>query len=404
MGKSSWSHALVWVSLAGALAGCSTVPDSPSSANALSGALDTAGDEPVPRMEPASRSGNPDTYVVFGRRYRVKETSAGYREQGTASWYGWEFHGRKTSSGPPFNMFELTAAHKSLPLPTYVRVTNLDNGRSTVVKVTDRGPFVGTRLIDLSYAAAARLDMLDRGTAAVEVVALAPYQSLPALAARRAERQELLASRAARARMKEVARMEFAHAAPIRPSAQAPGRPPVQVLAGERNPPSVRLALASGERDLTPIKPAVKVADKPSTKAVAQPTIIKVADKPPVRLAQAGARNQAPDKPLPQRVDSPPVRLALAEVERAAPKAVVKPANVKPAKVEEDRHPGRTSLRPAPVAPVSKGQNGTAKPPVPAASSNRNGKPTPARQANESRLPPVRLASLKLNRGRGVAD
>lgn len=133
---------------------------------------------------------------MFGRRYRVKETSEGHRETGIASWYGWDFHGRKTSSGPLYNMFELTAAHKSLPIPTYAQVTNLENGRSVVVKVNDRGPFVGERIIDLSYAAAARLEMLNQGTAQVEVVALEPYQYLPQLAARRAEARERLARRA----------------------------------------------------------------------------------------------------------------------------------------------------------------------------------------------------------------
>ena len=171
MAKSSWSHALAWASLAGALAGCSSVPDSHAPTSPLSTDLlsstDGGNSEPIPRVEPPSRSGNPDTYVVSGRRYRVKETSEGYREQGVASWYGWDFHGRKTSSGPLYNMFDLTAAHKSLPIPTYVRVTNLENGRNVVVKVNDRGPFVGRRLIDLSYAAADRLGMLSQGTAQV---------------------------------------------------------------------------------------------------------------------------------------------------------------------------------------------------------------------------------------------
>lgn len=196
----SWSHALLFASLAGALAGCSTVSEQPQRlarpSTDLSYHSGVISSDPVPRAEPPSRSGNPDTYVVFGRRYRVKETSEGHREIGTASWYGWDFHGRKTSSGPPFNMFELTAAHKSLPIPTYVRVTNLENGRSIVVKVNDRGPFVGERIIDLSYAAAARLDMLEHGTAQVEVVALEPYQYLPKLAAQRAKAQERLARRA----------------------------------------------------------------------------------------------------------------------------------------------------------------------------------------------------------------
>ncbi|NJM12099.1 MAG: septal ring lytic transglycosylase RlpA family protein [Synechococcaceae cyanobacterium SM1_2_3] len=235
MAKSSWSHALAWVSLAGALAGCSTIPDHPQSANPPPITFsDTSAnsDEPIPKVEPPSRSGNPDTYVVFGRRYRVQETSEGYREEGTASWYGWEFHGRKTSSGPLFNMFELTAAHKSLPLPTYVQVTNLENGRQIVVKVTDRGPFIGERAIDLSYAAADRLGMLEQGTARVEIVALAPFQFLPKLAARRAEQRELLASRQNRPEpVIKPAAIQFARATPARPSAQAPGKPPAQVLA-----------------------------------------------------------------------------------------------------------------------------------------------------------------------------
>jgi rare lipoprotein A len=196
----SWSQTLLLASLAGALAGCGTIPDRPVSIRPAGTDLKAAssGDEPIPRVEPPSRSGNADTYVVFGRRYRVRETSEGYREQGTASWYGADFHGRKTSSGPLYDMYELTAAHKSLPLPAYVRVTNLENGRSTVVKVTDRGPFVSGRIIDLSYAAALRLDMLERGTALVEVAALEPYQYLPELATRRAAERERLAAAADR--------------------------------------------------------------------------------------------------------------------------------------------------------------------------------------------------------------
>ena len=196
----SWSQTLLLASLAGALAGCGTIPDRPVSIRPAGTDLKAASseDEPIPRVEPPSRSGNADTYVVFGRRYRVRETSEGYREQGTASWYGADFHGRKTSSGPLYDMYELTAAHKSLPLPAYVRVTNLENGRSTVVKVTDRGPFVSGRIIDLSYAAALRLDMLERGTALVEVAALEPYQNLPELAARRAAERERLAAGADR--------------------------------------------------------------------------------------------------------------------------------------------------------------------------------------------------------------
>ncbi|HYL04095.1 MAG TPA: septal ring lytic transglycosylase RlpA family protein [Steroidobacteraceae bacterium] len=126
----------------------------------------------VPRVEPRSAHGNPPFYDVDGRRYFVLSSAAGYDERGVASWYGPTFHGANTSSGEPYNMYAMTAAHKTLPLPTYARVTNLSNGRSVVVRINDRGPFVGNRIIDLSYTAAAKLDMLRDGTAMVEVHAL----------------------------------------------------------------------------------------------------------------------------------------------------------------------------------------------------------------------------------------
>ncbi len=125
-----------------------------------------------PRPEPRARYGNHSPYEVFGKKYHVMSSAEGYIERGTASWYGKKFHGRKTSSGEVFDMYLATAAHKSLPLPTYAEVTNLNNGRKITVKVNDRGPFKDDRLIDLSYGAAARLDMLASGTAPVEVRAI----------------------------------------------------------------------------------------------------------------------------------------------------------------------------------------------------------------------------------------
>jgi rare lipoprotein A len=128
----------------------------------------------VPRAEPRSRNGNPPFYDVFGRRYYVLSSSVGYVERGVASWYGPGFHKVRTSIGEPYDMYGMTAAHTTLPLPTYVRVTNLQNGRSVVVRVNDRGPFVDNRIIDLSYTAAAKLDMLRNGTAIVEVSSIEP--------------------------------------------------------------------------------------------------------------------------------------------------------------------------------------------------------------------------------------
>lgn len=128
----------------------------------------------VPKFEPRARSGNPPFYEVFGKRYYVMASSLGYIERGVASWYGPGFHAERTSVGEPYDMYGMTAAHKTLSLPTYVRVTNLQNNRSIVVRVNDRGPFVGNRIIDLSYTAAAKLDMLRKGTAFVEVRAIDP--------------------------------------------------------------------------------------------------------------------------------------------------------------------------------------------------------------------------------------
>lgn len=131
-------------------------------------------EDAVPRVEPRSRSGNPDSYTVFGETYQVMDSAAGYHERGIASWYGTKFHGRLTSSGEPYDMYKMTAAHKTLPLPTYVRVTNLDNGKSAIVRVNDRGPFHDGRIIDLSYAAAMKLGVNKTGTAHVDVAAINP--------------------------------------------------------------------------------------------------------------------------------------------------------------------------------------------------------------------------------------
>jgi rare lipoprotein A len=128
----------------------------------------------VPRQEPRSKYGNPASYEVFGKRYYVLASSAGYSERGVASWYGPGFHGKRTSSGEKYDMHAMTAAHKTLPLPCYVRVTNLANAKSVVLRVNDRGPFTDNRIIDLSRAAAERLDIIRTGTALVDVKVVEP--------------------------------------------------------------------------------------------------------------------------------------------------------------------------------------------------------------------------------------
>lgn len=128
----------------------------------------------VPKVEPRSMAGNKSPYTVLGKTYRVLPDSYGYQERGVASWYGRKFHGAKTSNGEIYDMYGMTAAHKTLPIPTYVQVTNLDTGKKVIVRVNDRGPFHDNRIIDLSYAAAQKLGFQDSGTARVEVVAIDP--------------------------------------------------------------------------------------------------------------------------------------------------------------------------------------------------------------------------------------
>ena len=135
----------------------------------------------VPRVEPLSRHGNRygksnfhNSYVAHKKRHHVMKTSKGYKARGIASWYGTRFHGRKTANGEHYNMFAMTAAHKTLPLPTYLKVINLRNHKSVIVRVNDRGPFTDNRIIDLSYAAATKLGILGHGTAHVEIVSVDP--------------------------------------------------------------------------------------------------------------------------------------------------------------------------------------------------------------------------------------
>lgn len=153
----------------------------------LSACISTRNEPAGPRPEPREQSSSPASaktkpYEVFGQRYYPITDATGYRKRGVASWYGGKFHGRKTANGERYDMHKFTAAHTTLPLPTLVKVTNLRNGLSVVVRVNDRGPFVKNRLIDLSYAAAQKLDMVGDGTTLVEVEAIVTADAEPAIA------------------------------------------------------------------------------------------------------------------------------------------------------------------------------------------------------------------------------
>ena len=156
------------------------VPDGPP----LIASIDVASiPEPKAQPEPVAQYGNPESYEVDGVTYRVEPVGAGFTELGTASWYGRKFHGQLTSSGEPFDMFQFTAAHKTMPIPAWIRVTNVENDQALVVRVNDRGPFKEDRVLDLSWAAAERLGFADQGTAKVRYEVLTVPTSDAALIA-----------------------------------------------------------------------------------------------------------------------------------------------------------------------------------------------------------------------------
>ena len=188
-----WQHTLALTCAALIVAGCASQPRGSSSTSASSPQASKGGgyyqnDGPpddenididsipdaVPRDEPYSRYGNPASYEALGKTYYVLPSAAGFTQTGRASWYGKQFHGRRTSSGEPYNMFKMTAAHKRLPIPSYVRVTNLDNGKQAIVRVNDRGPFHDGRIIDLSYVAARRLGVVAHGSVPVRIETVTP--------------------------------------------------------------------------------------------------------------------------------------------------------------------------------------------------------------------------------------
>jgi rare lipoprotein A len=170
------------------LAACSSTPQRKRPHNYYDGAPPAPVDlskipEAIPKYEPLARYGNHSPYSVLGKNYSLLPSRVGYVERGIASWYGTKFHGRLTSNREPYDMYSFSAAHKTLPLPSYARVTNLENQKSIIVRINDRGPFVGDRIIDLSYVAALKLGFQEKGTAAVEVVTITPGEGAPTLPA-----------------------------------------------------------------------------------------------------------------------------------------------------------------------------------------------------------------------------
>ena len=164
---------ILLVLLLSAISACSIAPQKSATSSRSQAELAKIPDA-VPKVEPRSKHGNMRTYEVFEKRYYVLESGDGFTQKGIASWYGPKFHGKKTSNGEVYDMYAMTAAHKTLPLPSYLEGKNLENGRKIIVRVNDRGPFHDNRVVDLSYTAAIKLGMIAEGTALVEIRAINP--------------------------------------------------------------------------------------------------------------------------------------------------------------------------------------------------------------------------------------
>jgi peptidoglycan lytic transglycosylase len=179
----AWGRLLAALVVSVGLVGCITAPKPVSrsdSAPTLKVSADRIADA-IPRHDIVTRAGNKNPYTVMGKTYHLLPTSEGYKEHGTASWYGTKFQGRPTANGETYNLYAMTAAHRTLLIPTYVKVTNLENGRTAIVRVNDRGPFHGNRIIDLSYAAAVKLGYAEKGVARVQVETIKVRASSPSL-------------------------------------------------------------------------------------------------------------------------------------------------------------------------------------------------------------------------------
>ena len=320
-----------------ALSGCGGAPTRDSG---------TDGDQyadAVPKIEPKSRFGNMHSYVVFGHRYYTKSTSRDHRERGVASWYGAQFHGRKTSSGEVYDMYKMTAAHKTLPLPSYVQVTNLENGRTAVVKVNDRGPFHGDRVIDLSYAAAKKLGVVRKGTATVEIVSVDPRDNGQRAARRlaaepaKSKRPAETASRTGRERPRRGSPFldQPASGGAERTVAKATATPPrpEPAVAGRPAPALERSEAAVAPPPREPVRSApARSAAAVTTAAAAPPSrpappaVAAVPSKPEPKVEKVPAPIAEPPDPAPAIAPGP----ALAAAVPAAPAPATAAAAGKP--------------------------------------------------------------------------
>lgn len=292
--------------------------------------------EPVPHPEPLARYGNRSPYVVLGKRYTVLPSAAGYDEVGVASWYGTKFDGRVTSSLEPYDLSQFSAAHRTLPLPSYARVTNLENGRSVIVRINDRGPFHDGRLIDLSYAAAIKLGVHVHGTARVEVRGIDTGAPLPPSAAPPARRaapppgdEDPGAARGS-ARRAAPARDAGSEAAPTRAASDSSTAAPPAVASPDGLAATAARPLPSPPPTRVTAPASAAAQDHPSSAAAASnrradtaasDTAARGSADPPAAPAPEPAALTAPSPPV-----APPPASAVAAAAAPDPVSQARPA------------------------------------------------------------------------------
>ncbi|MBS0455716.1 MAG: septal ring lytic transglycosylase RlpA family protein [Proteobacteria bacterium] len=260
--------------------------------------------EPVPHPEPLARYGNRSPYVVLGKTYTVLPSAAGYDETGVASWYGTKFDGRVTSSLEPYDLSQFSAAHRTLPLPSYARVTNLENGRSVIVRINDRGPFHDGRLIDLSYAAAIKLGVNVHGTARVEVQGIDTGKALPA-----GTTNPVALARPAAPRPASVHTVSPEISAPA-PRVATPASDPIAAFAAKPVPPqdaaeSAATPPARDRHDATPTVASVPAPTPEPGDSATRPAIPETTLPTPFAAVSATSTTAAATAPLRQQTTPP---------------------------------------------------------------------------------------------------
>lgn len=277
--------------------------------------------DPEPRIEPYAKRGN-QPYTVFGKTYTPITDDRPLKQQGVGSWYGKKFHGQKTSSGEPYDMYKITAAHPTMPIPSYARVTNLANGKQVIVRVNDRGPFLSNRIIDLSYAAALKLGYLEKGSSQLEVERLLPAE-IERLAAARREQAPIVASTpAAPATIQPAVAAGTPSDGVVTMAVAAPALPPVSMIASSELPPTVTKQAAPSMAPGFYIQLGAFAQAANAEAARARLMQNRHPDLPPIEVMQQGTLYRLHSGPFASRAEAASAAQQLQEIGASRPMIV----------------------------------------------------------------------------------